>query len=131
MRYLIDTNIAIWSVINPEKIIAYNQIILENNEIFISQVSLFEIAIKQKIGKMPELALTTEKLIERFEIDGFKILSINNQHIAHYHNVPLLEEHKDPFDKLIIATALCENMPIISADAKFTFYKDLITLIEN
>ncbi|RDB05008.1 type II toxin-antitoxin system VapC family toxin [Runella aurantiaca] len=97
---------------------------------FVSQISLFEIAIKQRIGKLPELETPIEDLIEIIQNDGFEILSLKNRHINLYHSVPLLETHKDPFDRLIIATAMAESLPVISADEKFKLYKEFITLIE-
>jgi PIN domain nuclease of toxin-antitoxin system len=62
MRYLVDTQIFIWTLISPDNLTAQTRQILQSNEIFVSQVSLFEIAIKQKIGKLPELPLTTALL---------------------------------------------------------------------
>ena len=100
--YLLDTQIFIWTLISPEKLTTHNQLLLKNNEIFVSQISLFEIAIKQKIGKLPELPLSIEELAERIEQDNFNLLAI----------------------------ALSENMPIISADSNFQYYKN-IQLIEN
>lgn len=133
MKYLIDTQILIWYQLNDRQLSPKSRTIIDDgaNKILVSQVSLFEIAIKQKIGKLPEIDASMQDLLKLIEQDDFDILQITNQHIAYYEQVPLLEEHKDPFDKLIIATAMQEKMPIISADAKFTLYKDLITLIEN
>ncbi len=105
--------------------------ILQNNEIFVSQVSLFEIAIKQKIGKLPELPLTTALLAECIERDNFNLLPITINHIAAYDSIPLLENHRDPFDRLLLAIALSEDMPIISSDANFAHYKSHIQLVEN
>jgi PIN domain nuclease of toxin-antitoxin system len=58
-----------------------------------------------------------------------QILPISAQHIFMYQNIPIVEDHKDPFDKLIIATAITEDLDIITADAKFVYYKDLINTI--
>jgi PIN domain nuclease of toxin-antitoxin system len=57
MRYLVDTQILIWSIVSPDKLSNRTKDILQNNEILISHVSLFEIAIKQKIGKLSDLNL--------------------------------------------------------------------------
>jgi PIN domain nuclease of toxin-antitoxin system len=133
MTYLIDTQILIWYQLFDKKLksMVYDILTDENNKILVSQVSLYEIAIKQKIGKMPEIEVSIEKLIELIEKDGFEILALKNQHINHYDAIPLFDDHKDPFDRLILATTLSEKIPVISADENFKLYRDLIELIEN
>ena len=131
MRYLLDTQIFIWTLISPEKLTVQTQQLLKNNEIFVSQTSLFEIAIKQKINKLPELPLSIQQLAEQIEQDNFNLLAITTHQLAAYNTIPLLEEHRDPFDRLLLAISLSENMPIISADGNFHYYKEIIQLIEN
>lgn len=131
MAYLIDTQILIWSLINPEKLSAPNQTLLKTNSVWVSQVSLYEIAIKQKIGKLPEFDLTVEALLSQTRMDGFRLMPIKNTHIAAYDHIPLFPDHKDPFDRLILATALSERLPVISADENFRLYVSQIQLIEN
>jgi len=131
MRYLIDTQILIWSIISPEKISSVATHILQNNEIFISQVTFFEIAIKQKIGKLPEFSLPISALHHRVEQDNFNVLMLKIEHIAAYHAIPLLPEHRDPFDRILLATALSEKIPIISADANFKLYSPQVQVVMN
>jgi PIN domain nuclease of toxin-antitoxin system len=133
MMYLIDTQILIWYQLFDKKIksTVYDILTDENNTILVSQVSLYEIAIKQKIGKMPEIQVSIEQLVQLIEKDGFEILALKNQHINQYDAIPLFDDHKDPFDRLILATGLSEQIPIISADKNFKLYRDLIELIEN
>jgi len=133
MSYLIDTQILIWFQKSNCKLKSENYSILvdTDNIIYVSQVSLFEIAIKQKIGKLPELDLLIGDFIRIIQNDGFKILPIKNQHIDAYNTVPLVVDHRDPFDRLILATALSENLPIIYADENFKLYIPQIQLIEN
>lgn len=131
MKYLIDTQIIIWALISPNKISATVRDILQNNVIYISQISLFEIAIKQKINKLPEFNISINETINRLLEDGFEILSLKDIHLVGYDAVPLLPFHKDPFDRLILATALSENIPIISADENFKSYSSQVTLIDN
>ena len=76
MEYLIDTQIVIWSIISPNKLSVKVSKILQNHSIGVSQVSFFEIAIKQKIGKLPELNISIEDLITRLLADNFEILPI-------------------------------------------------------
>lgn len=131
MRYLIDTQILIWSIITPEKLSSLVTNILESNEIFVSQIAFFEIAIKQKIGKLPEFDLPIESLYYRVEQDGFYILPLKTNHIAAYGAIPLIPEHRDPFDRILLATALSEQCPIISNDANFKLYSSQVQLVMN
>jgi PIN domain nuclease of toxin-antitoxin system len=131
MKYLIDTQIIIWALISPNKISANVRDILQNNAIYVSQISLFEIAIKKKINKLPEFSMSINETINRLLEDGFEILPLKDIHLVSYDVIPLLTFHKDPFDRLILATALSESIPIISADENFKFYSSQIILIEN
>ena len=131
MAYLIDTQILIWSIVSPEKLSNPTRTILQNERIFVSQVSLLEIVIKQKVGKLPELTLSVDELERQLLLDNFQILFLKNVHFSAYNSIPLLANHKDPFDRLILATALSENLPVISADENFRLYVPQIQLIEN
>jgi PIN domain nuclease of toxin-antitoxin system len=102
MRYLIDTQILIWTLVNPEKLSFSITEILQNNEIFVGKISLFEIAIKQKIGKPPELDLSVTALSDRIQQDGFNVLPLRIRHIEAYSTIPLLPNHRDPFDRLLL-----------------------------
>jgi PIN domain nuclease of toxin-antitoxin system len=100
VRHLIDTQILIWAIISPEKLAPHTVNILQSNEIFVSQISFLEIAIKQKIGKLPELDLPIASLANRAEQDGFNLLMLQTHHIDAYHAIPLFPDHRDPFDRI-------------------------------
>ena len=95
MTYLIDTQILIWSISNQSKLSDSTKNILGNNSILVSQISLFEIVIKQKIGKLIEIQLTIPALVAQIKKDGYKLLPIKNQHIAAYDYIPLFDNHRD------------------------------------
>jgi PIN domain nuclease of toxin-antitoxin system len=130
MTILVDTQVFIWSIVNSKKLSIKIKNLLQNNEILVSDISLMEIAIKQKIGKLSELTLSIDALVNQAKSDNYIFLKIAANHISKYNDIPLFEIHKDPFDRLIIATALSENIAVISADEKFKLYDSLITLIE-
>lgn len=131
MRYLIDTQILIWSIITPEKLSPLVTNILQSNEIVVSQIAFFEIAIKQKIGKLQEFDLSIESLNYRVEQDGFYVLPLKINHITAYGAIPLIPEHRDPFDRILLATALSEQYPIISNDANFKLYSSQVQVVMN
>ncbi|MBD2754281.1 type II toxin-antitoxin system VapC family toxin [Spirosoma validum] len=128
--YLADTQIVIWSIISPSKITPSVQTILRDNPILVSEVSLLEITIKQKIGRLPEFSLSVENLTTQLINDGFQLLPIERKYIAAYEQIPLFDNHRDPFDRLLLATAFSENIPIISADKNFRLYVPTIRLVE-
>jgi PIN domain nuclease of toxin-antitoxin system len=96
------------------------------NVIFFCQIILLEISIKQKIDKIPGLYATIEEIYEQAIVDGFTFLNIQNSHIYNYNNLPLLTEHRDPFDRLLISTASLEKAVILSADEKLKLYGNLV-----
>ena len=87
-----------------------------------------EISIKQKIGKLPAFQVTVEEIYQQAVKDGFTFVTIQNQHIYKYNNVPLVESHRDPFDRLLIATAIEERAIVLSADEKFSLYGELVNI---
>lgn len=121
MPYLLDTQILIWFQLSDVRLrtSTYSLLTDKANTIFVSQVSLLEIAIKQKMGKLPELDIPISTLVRLIQEDDFTLLDLGTKHIAAYTSVPLLADHKDPFDRLLLATALAENIPIISSDENF------------
>ena len=130
MRYLLDTHVLLWMFDESDNIPQNVKNIIENidNQCFISIISLYEIAIKKNIGK-----LNTINSISTFqkEIDkvGLVLLPITVKHLEKHVDLPQISNHKDPFDRLIIATAIAENFQIITADEKFENYQDLVKIV--
>lgn len=131
MRHLLDTQILIWALISPERLSLNARNILLNHEILVSHISFLEIAIKQTIGKIPEFDLSVADLSSRVEEDGFSMISLQTGHIDAYSRIPLFAQHRDPFDRILLATVLSENIPIISSDANFDLYAPDVQVIRN
>ena len=131
MNILIDTQILIWIQENNLSISKPARAALMNsaNQVYVSQISLIEVAIKLKIGNLPNFKISIDELIAQTAKDGIHIISLDNQHISSYDQIPLYADHRDPFDRLILATALAENMPVISADEKFSRYRNIVEVI--
>jgi len=115
MRYLLDTHALIWYFENSSRLPPATKEIIGDNEnrIYLCSVSLWEIAIKLNSGKL-EIHLTFEELLNRVRRDDYQLLQIEGKHLKRLFALPTL--HKDPFDRLLIATALAENLTIITAD---------------
>ncbi|RZM05076.1 MAG: type II toxin-antitoxin system VapC family toxin, partial [Pedobacter sp.] len=132
VQLLIDTQILIWFQLGHSQL---NPIVSEllsdrSNEIYVSDISLYEITIKQTIGKLNELSVNIEDIMSVAKQDDFQFLPVTHKQLQNYRAVPLFPTHRDPFDRLIISVSKTENLPLISADIKFDLYKDFIQLIK-
>lgn len=129
-RILLDTHALIWALENPKllSVNASNLILDLENEVYVSQISFFEIAIKQALGKIT-LQLGLVGLMEETRKQSIEILPIVDAHLLAYTQIPLHAEHRDPFDRAIIATAFCEQLELVSVDEKFKLYPDWATII--
>jgi PIN domain nuclease of toxin-antitoxin system len=121
----------IWSAGEYDKITDSVKSIIANpkNEICFSQISLIEVSIKLKLGKLPDFVVSIDDFETQLIKDGFTPLAIKTSHINSYQMIPLFAEHRDPFDRFLLATAFDEHIPIISADEKFELYKEIINVI--
>ncbi|MCD0487157.1 type II toxin-antitoxin system VapC family toxin [Pedobacter sp. MC2016-14] len=131
MKLLIDTQILIWFQLNHPQLKSEIVKLLTDtkNDVYVSDISLYEIAIKQTIGKLPDLQASIHDVISVALEDGFSFLPLSQEHINNYKHVPLFPDHRDPFDRIIISTAKFEKMTMVSADEKFIQYKDYLELI--
>ncbi len=129
-KFLLDTHALIWFNNGDDRLSEKVKNIIEDekSEIFVSMVSFFEITIKLKLGKL-KLTNSIEKFLDDTKAHLIQVLPISENHIFEYQHIPLLENHRDPFDRLIIVTAHCENLAIISADEKFNEYQKFIDVI--
>jgi len=121
MAYILDTHVLLWSVFDTRKLSTSAQDILlgRDHHKCISISTIWEIAIKNRIGKLP-LSSGVSGIFSILESRGYGIIGIDQKHIEAYNNLPLL--HLDPFDGIIIATALVENMTIVTADENMRRY---------
>lgn len=130
MNILLDTHTLIWYTEENLLLSALSVALINNpiNNVYVSIVSFYEIAIKLNIGK-----LKTENTINFFFVEVLKkkiaVLPITQNCLSKYVSLPLFTDHKDPFDKLIIATAMEEHLTVITTDKKFILYNELVDII--
>ena len=122
MRVLIDTNIFVWFIAGSDRLNhqAINIMTDMNNELVLSVASLWEIAIKSSPGKLELLRPFDQLIPEQLELHEIDILQIELPHLLRI--ISLLFHHRDPFDRLIIAQSISENLPIITSDNAFQEY---------
>jgi len=118
MNIIVDTHIFLWLLIEPERINQKYLEYLENsaNEIYVSSISIAEIAIKSSIGKLN----FNFEIDEVISISGFESLDFTINDAIELTRLPF--HHKDPFDRMIISQSISNNFYIISDDDKFKSY---------
>src|SRR5438105_1080029 len=116
MQVLLDTNALLWLLGDDKRLSLEARTAIQNaSVILISEASLWEIAIKISIGKLypiPELHDTIRDL-------GFRRLNLRDDYLTAYETLPLI--HRDPFDRMLVAQALSEKVPLLTSDS---FLKD-------
>ena len=126
MKYLIDTHILIWLAISPEKIAQNILQIIENkqNKICVSTINLWEIAVKISIGKLSLQGLTINQLVVMCIEQDIEIIEFPVSAIQTYSTLSIKENHRDPFDRALIALSIANNYTLLSVDNKFNQYKN-------
>ncbi len=115
MRVLLDTNVLIWSLENPDQLSApaREAISATESEVKVSQISLLEIAIKASLGKL-ELDIALEELPGYIERSGFTLQSLSNGAIFLWPKLPFV--HRDPFARLLICEAIQCGSTLVTPD---------------
>jgi PIN domain nuclease of toxin-antitoxin system len=122
MHILLDTHIYLWHVSDDELLSKEaRSLILEAESIHISAASLWEIAIKVRLGK---LNADLERLVAEMEPSGFVELPVTSRHAAQVAKLPLL--HGDPFDRLLVAQAMSEPFYLVTTDSQLPQYSSLV-----
>ncbi|MBQ6489977.1 MAG: type II toxin-antitoxin system VapC family toxin [Solobacterium sp.] len=125
MKYLLDTHIILWALIDDPRLSAEvkNIILNPDHSIYYSTVSPWEVEIKHL--KDPNFQLSGEQLAFLCDQNGLLNLPVQNEHILELKNIGHPNtRHKDPFDKMLLAQAKHEKMILITHDSKFRQYND-------
>jgi PIN domain nuclease of toxin-antitoxin system len=118
VKVLLDTHVVLWAVLSPAELSreAAEIIADEANVILVSAASAWEIATKVRIGKLPGAERFEREFLEVMDDAGYSLLSIDAASALRAGR--LAGEHRDPFDRMIAAQAMAEDIPVISADLK-------------
>jgi len=122
MKYLLDTHVAKWALDETEKLSGAARAIIGNTSLHlcVSIASAWEIAVKISIGKL-DFHGGTANFLEKLRHFGVEIIGINDAHIKLIETLPFV--HRDPFDRILIATAMAENLTIITSDETIRKYE--------
>ena len=123
MKYLLDTNVWLWSLDDPAKRLnshAYEIIEDARSDLYLSPVSTWELSIKMRLGKLRFPGPPNQTVSMFMAKQRLSSVSVTHIHAAQIYDLPLY--HADPFDRMLIAQALVEEMTILTSDRIFEKY---------
>lgn len=128
MRLLLDTHVALWAIADDARLntLARGLIAAPDNEVSVSAVSVWEIAIKFSLGR-GDMPISAIQALQYFQEAGYVLLGVTAAHAAAVEALPLI--HADPFDRLLVAQALAEPLRLLTHDATVARYSDSIIAV--
>lgn len=128
MRVLLDTHVALWALADDPRLppSARRLIADPRSEIWVSAASVWEIAIKHRLGR-GDMPISGDQALQWFGAAGYGVLAMSATHAAATENLPAL--HADPFDRLLVAQALTEPLRLVTHDRAVAAYSDSVILV--
>lgn len=128
MRLLLDTHLVLWWEANhprlPKRV---TELVRKEAEVvFVSRASLWEIAVKISIGR---LKMDIVRFTHNIEQHGFEWLDIKNNHLLAVAALPAFDDHRDPFDRLLVAQSQTEPLLLLTADPVLARYGSTVQLV--
>jgi len=123
MKVLIDTHVFLWWITNDPRLSPRAREIIADsaNVVFLSAASGWEIAIKAKLGRLRLPDEPERFILKQLELNVIEVLPVQMSHALHVYALPY--HHRDPFDRLLIAQARLEKVPILTADPQISRYE--------
>ena len=126
MRYLLDTHTAVWSAVAthrlPQSLVEL--ILAEENDVYVSVVTLFEIAIKNAPGRRHQMPISVTDAARFFDEVPYATLNVEPSHAAALETLPI--QHRDPFDRMLLAQAMATGMRLITRDRTLAEHSDVV-----
>lgn len=119
--YLLDTHVVLWLAASPERLSEpVKEVLLDSNvRLYASIASAWEVAIKISLGKL-ELTGGVDSFFQICTTNGIQVLPVKQNHLAVVQDMPFI--HRDPFDRVLLATAQTEGLTLLSADSQIHRY---------
>lgn len=118
MRLLLDTHALLWWLAGDERLPVRARVTIDASpEVYVSAASAWEIATKVRIGKLPDAISLAHDFSRHLAGQGFRGLDVTVEHGQRAGLLP--DPHKDPFDRMLIAQALAENLVLVSNEEAF------------
>ena len=124
MALLLDTHLLLWALAEPRRLSSALRRELDAADVYVSAASIWEIAIKSSLGKID---VDPAEVLAALEPTGFLPLAITGAHAAAVSQLPSI--HKDPFDRLLVAQARLEGMPLVTNDALLADYGAIVRVL--
>jgi len=123
-RLLLDTQVVLWALAGHRRLSGEARRLIDEHETLVSAASIWEIAIKAALGK---LDADPEEVRRALDPSGFGELPVTGEHAANVARLPA--HHRDPFDRLLVAQSLVENLVLLTADAQLAPYGGLVRVV--
>jgi PIN domain nuclease of toxin-antitoxin system len=122
VKILLDTQVFLWLTLDSPLLSKKSKKLFldEENDLFFSMASIWEIAIKTSLGKLTLHQSVENFILEQLAKNSIEILEIDFRHVVRVATLPF--HHRDPFDRLLVSQALEEKIPILSSDKIFEKY---------
>jgi PIN domain nuclease of toxin-antitoxin system len=119
----LDTHVFLWAILDDPKLASTHRALLTDPDcdLFLSAASLWESLIKSGLGKLPLPKPAATFLLTQMAANRVNLLPISGEHLVELEILPPI--HRDPFDRMLIAQARAEQMPILTADAEIKKYE--------
>jgi PIN domain nuclease of toxin-antitoxin system len=126
MRLLLDTHIALWALSAVENLTDEGRALIADpsNQIFVSAVNVWEIAVKRPLHRADTPLISAEDAMAAFAAAGYTMLDITASHAAAVETLPTI--HGDPFDRLLVAQAMTEPLRLLTHDKILARYSDTV-----
>ena len=121
MRLLLDTHAFVWALTDDPRVgrEARRLLATEAEQVLVSVLALWEIALKAALGRMPVRPAQAEAAIAA---SGYRRRELTAAHVLAFPGLPLRRDHRDPFDRMLLAQAQQEGLTVMTADAQFAGY---------
>jgi len=125
VSYVVDTHYLLWSLIDPSHVPGRTVQILMSPQStkYVSKISLWEIALKYTIGKLKLEGVTPEEVLQTSVESGYEILDVSEEYIASSYKLPFIENHRDPFDRLLVWQCIRNSIVLLTADKRLKGYE--------
>jgi len=125
LNILLDTHELLWWLVDSPSLSAKARMLISDpeNTVFVSAVSLWEVRLKESLGKLR----VPEDFDQRLAAQALEHLPLTAAQTHHVRSLPW--HHRDPFDRMLVAQALAENLILLTADARVSAYGDFVRLV--
>ena len=124
MRLLLDTQILLWALAGHRRLPREARRLIDDHESIVSAASIWEIAIKVSIGRLEADPAAVRQALDP---SGFEELAVTGEHAARVVQLP--PHHRDPFDRLLVAQSLVEQLVLLTTDSQLAAYGSLVRVV--